>query len=417
VTKLLPVRIEPKAASPALFWLKGGTRVPVLEQGHEWWRISWTDGRTGWARAADLEPHASFVLIDAKTGRVIRRMAAKGQSGAISDGASLWSIANTGITRTILGERPVFWSKPVAANRDANFPDWSVWDAERHAFVVRAKGWDQGALLRTEVTTGAVRDLGPATAGVLQGVTPDDRVVIVRDKEDGRETQLYDPVLKRVTQRMPAAAAVVSRTGISFLHRGDKLIRCEKDLRVTARANVQGEIQGVCLSSDERFVAAGFDDTSFGSAYVSRVRIFNASTLKPTATFTLEGPDATYPRAIGAWSGGWWLLVSGEGADSFLRLGRNGKLVKTYDSWGEGVVSPDGRTVYIADDTHVSAIDTGTGKQRRFPFSWRRKLRAEFLPVALGSDTPSRLKVSSLTVSPDGAMLILTEWLSGDPEA
>jgi hypothetical protein len=415
--KLLPIRNEPNSASPPAFWLKGGTRVPVLVQGKEWWKISWTEGRIGWAPAADLEAHASFVLLDAKTGKLIRRMAAKGQWGAVSDGTSLWSIANTGITRTLLGDRPVFWAKPVAANRDALFPEWSVWNAERSAFVVRSRGSDQGAVLHTDVATGAVRELGLTATGELEGVTPGERLVVVRDKKGGRETQLYDPGLKRVTRRVPATAAVVSRAGISFLHRKAELIRCGTDLRATARARVGGEIHGVCLSSDERHVAAGFNSSSFGSEHITYVRLFDATTLKPAVTLTLEGEDATYPRAIGSWSGGWWLLASGEGSDAFLRFGRNGKLIKTYDSWGEGVVSPDGRMVYLANDEYVAAIDTGTGKLRRFPFSWRKKLPSEFLPAALGSDAATRLRVSSLTVSPDGKLLILTEWLSGDPEA
>jgi WD40 repeat protein len=210
---------------------------------------------------------------------------------------------------------------------------------------------------------------------------------------------------------------VVSRAGISFLHRNAELIRCGTDLRATARARVPGEIHGVCLSPDERYVAVGFVDDSFGSEYVSLVRIFNAATLKPAVTLTLEAPDATYPRAVGARSGGWWLLAGGEGGDSFIQFGRNGKAVKTHEAWGEGVTSPDGRTVYIADEAHVAAIDTGSGKERRFPFSWRKDLPAEFLPSPSNSDIGTRLRVSSLTVSPDGKMLILTEWLSGDPEA
>src|SRR5437899_1538346 len=47
--RLLAVRGRPEATAPAAFYLKGGTRVPVLEQRPEWWRIGWTQSRTGWA--------------------------------------------------------------------------------------------------------------------------------------------------------------------------------------------------------------------------------------------------------------------------------------------------------------------------------------------------------------------------------
>src|SRR5438067_7257495 len=58
---LAAARERAEDGAPALFWLKGGTRVPVLEQRESWWRVGWTEGRSGWMRARDREPHASFV--------------------------------------------------------------------------------------------------------------------------------------------------------------------------------------------------------------------------------------------------------------------------------------------------------------------------------------------------------------------
>src|SRR5258708_4474420 len=88
---LAPAHTRPEAKAPAAFWLKGGVRVPILEQRSQWWRVGWIHGQTGWMPAADLQPHASFVLIDVRTGRVLRRLAAKGEQGPVSDGRFLWS--------------------------------------------------------------------------------------------------------------------------------------------------------------------------------------------------------------------------------------------------------------------------------------------------------------------------------------
>ena len=65
----------------------------------------------------------------------------------------------------------------------------------------------------------------------------------------------------------------------------------------------------------------------------------------------------------------------------------------------------------------TSSRRSSAGRERRFPLSWRKDLPAKYLPQPPDSDIAILLRVSSLTVSPDGKMLILTEWLSGDPEA
>src|SRR5947209_18843280 len=42
---LAPARTRPEASAPAAFWLKGGVRVPILEQRSQWWRVGWTHGQ------------------------------------------------------------------------------------------------------------------------------------------------------------------------------------------------------------------------------------------------------------------------------------------------------------------------------------------------------------------------------------
>src|SRR5205085_1869680 len=118
----------------------GGWRTPVLEQGKEWWKVGGPKGRTGWVRLADVEPHASFVLIDAATGRVQRRIAAKGQRGAVSDGKLLWSISDTGITRTQVGDTVRIWSNGIAGDRDASMPWSSRWSSDLHRFALLFPG-------------------------------------------------------------------------------------------------------------------------------------------------------------------------------------------------------------------------------------------------------------------------------------
>jgi hypothetical protein len=141
---LAPARVRPETSAPAAFWLKGGVRVPILEQRSQWWRVGWTHGQTGWIPAADLQPHASFILIDVQTGRVLRRLAAKGEQGPVAAGGFLWSFSDTGITRTSLGEPPAIWSNPVHPDQDDSLPAESVWTPDRSAFFVRAKPNDMG---------------------------------------------------------------------------------------------------------------------------------------------------------------------------------------------------------------------------------------------------------------------------------
>jgi len=416
VRKLLAVRTAPRPDAPLAFYLKGGTRIPVVDQGLKWWRISWTEGRTGWVPVRDVEPHAAFVLIDAHSGRMVQRIAAKGQWGAVSDGASLWSIANTGITRTLLGTRPAIWSKAVAADRDALFPDWSVWNPERSRFYLRAGGAEQGALLRTNVLTGEIRTVGTPPPGELAGLTPSGAMILDGAGEDGELAHLYAPDRKRSIRRIAGDVQAVTRSGVTFLKRGKRLVRLDSQLHATAQVGLPDDVQGVCLSADERYVAASYETTSATGEVPVRVRIFNARTLRPVLTLSLpKGSYCPYLRGLGYWEGGWWVASGGEGEfELAARFRRDGRLLKFWEGLAPSAISADGTHLYMLGEGGIASIQPVTGRRQVFPFMWRRTLPAQFLPKPseFGS---THLDASSLTLTPNGKTLILTEWLNGDP--
>src|SRR5437870_816694 len=90
-------------------------RKPVLQ--------THTEGRTGWVRAADLQPHAALVFLDGRSGRLLRRLATKGQEGPVSEGRFLWTAADTGLTRVFPAEHPIFWSNRKAWNGESPVED------------------------------------------------------------------------------------------------------------------------------------------------------------------------------------------------------------------------------------------------------------------------------------------------------
>lgn len=421
--KLLAVRSSPRASASAVFHLKGGTRVPVVEQGQSWWRISWTQGRTGWVPARDLEPHAAFVLIDTGTGKMTRRIAAKGQWGAISDGTALWSLADTGITRTLLADRPSFWARKVAADRDAVFPERSLWTADRSHFYLRTADEGDGALLRTNVSTGEILSFGTPPKGDLAGVNSSGELLL-RDPGKGKhQTRLYSPHRQQTVRQVSAAVQAVSRAGTTYLRRNRELLRSGPDLHTTARVRLPGDVIAVCLSADERYLAASYEITEDYSSQ-ARVRIMDAQSLR--TLITLSVPAEAYSPAIhhfGKWAGGWWTVGGGwvgdggEGQmEALVRYRKNGKPLSNSVGSQAYAISPDGKTVYLTDEDKLLRIDTTTGKSRSMPFTWRRSLPARYLPRPTVPDFPTRLEVSALSLSPDSKTLILTEWLSGDPQ-
>jgi len=415
--KLLAVRTAPAPDAPIAFHLKGGTRVPVVEQGQKWWRVTWTHGRSGWVPALDVEPHAAVVLLDTHTGKVTRRLAAKGQWGAVSDGKALWSIADTGITRTSLGERPEFWSRKVAAGRDAVFPNRSLWGPERSSFYLRAVDEESGALLRADVATGEVRTLGTPPLGTLVGQTRTGDLLL-RSMAGGKDrTHLYSPQLQRTLRRVSGKALAISRSGITYLQRDDELIRTSPGLQATRRVQLPTSIMGLCLSADQRYVAASYELSANDESRVE-IRIMDAASLRTVVTLKLPQDNySPYVHHMGTWSGGWWIAASGEGnTETVIRFRKSGKVLRVDDGGSPVAVSADEKAIFLANDEQILALNTATGTRRTIPLSWRRKLPTAYLPKPSAPDFPTHLVLSSLTLTPDGKTLIITEWLSGDPE-
>ena len=50
------VRSAPDDESELLFTVHSGTRVAIMEERHDWYRISLEDGHTGWTGVDDIEP-------------------------------------------------------------------------------------------------------------------------------------------------------------------------------------------------------------------------------------------------------------------------------------------------------------------------------------------------------------------------
>jgi hypothetical protein len=419
--KLLPALEKPEVGAAPVFWLKGGTRVPVLVQGQEWWKISWTEGRAGWVRVQDVEPHASFILIDTQTGKVQKRLAAKGQYGAVSDGKFLWSIANTGITRTLLDERPVFWSRGVAGDRNARFPETSLWTPDRSHFYVRSREGDSGPLFRADVVTGAVEAAGTPPRGSLAGLTPEGRLVLLDTSHELSQALLFDPATSRTLRKVPAEGGMVSPAGLPYLWKGRELIRCSADLKPVQRLRLPAPVDSACLSADGNYAAVCYARGPYRNGESPYdVRIYEAKTLRPVINLKLPETYAPYLSRMGASPQGWWVAGSGEMIGEVLfRFTRTGKYLEMVDGVSPTTSSADGKQVYFTDfkdeEERIVGVDPATGRRRVIALSWRRKLPAEYLPNPEGGTI--RSEISSLTLSPDGRTLIVTEWLSGDLEA
>lgn len=413
---LAAARSRPEPGAPAVFWLKGGTKVPVLEQGRTWWRVGWSQGRTGWMPAAELEPHASWVLLDARTGRVQRRIAAKGQWGAVSDGRALWSLANTGITRTVLGERPTFWAYPLREDRDGSFPYEAKWTPDRGLFgllVDRGEGKER-SFASASVRTGEVRTLSAPAQGELQHVSPGHRILLNRITPERTEAVLYDGQQGREIRQAKGTLLATDRSGTTYVADGNDLIRFDPELRPGARFKLPGNAFSACLSADEKLLAVA-TEAAKGEEPQVRTFLLRAGTLAPVLTLS-PGSTGTDLHVLSGGPNGWWILSGAEEEGVVLTwFNARGRKLRSWEGAGEWAASPAGDAFYLAREDHLLSVDVKTGTSRKIPFSWRRELPARYLPKPSEPSVPTHLDVSSLTISPDGRTLILAEWLNGDP--
>jgi hypothetical protein len=364
--------------------------------------------------AADLQPHASFVLINVQTGRVLRRLAAKGEQGPVSDGRFLWSFSDTGITRTSLGEPPAIWSNPVRADQDDSLPEESVWTPDRSVFFVRAKPKDTGLLIEVSPGSGAVRRVGdPGNDLRLVRADGKSRVLLAGNAH----VNLYDARRGQVIRHVPEELLAVAKDGCIYTcakYPGGKreLIRYDPSLKPEARLELRGDLTSGCLSADGRVLASS-------EAGGEGIELRRADTLARMVTLHFGGDGGSYPLALAAGADGWWILAGSdqEFDDAVTHYTRQGQHVRSWDADGRRtILSPDGKSIYIARESDLLVIDTARGATRRIPYSWRRLLPRRYLPPASDPATPTHLEISALTLTPDGRTLILTEWLNGDPD-
>jgi hypothetical protein len=415
--RLAAARTRPEASAPTAFWLQGGVRVPILEQRARWWRVGWTHARTGWMPADELQPHASFILIDVATGRVIRRLAAKGEKGPVADGRFLWSLSDRGITRTALAEPPAFWANPIRPDRNGSLPDESVWSPDHTLFYLPRTSEEAAPLLECRARTGNVRQ-----ANCPAGLDPLDidargRVLFVGAHQLWRR----DPAASRPSQRVPCDTLLATAASGSIyaaidrtLERGTmttELVRYDADLRPRARVLVPAQVASGCLTADGQTLGI-----CWGSAAVELRR---ADTLAPIVTLHPNSDDSgQFVSAIAGNSSGWWTLGDDEAGNgsTVSHYTRQGRRLHAWEADGPGIMAPHGRQIYVAQASAILAIDTARGTVRKIPYRWRLPLPARYLPAPSDQGTPTRLEISKLSLTPDGHTLILTEWLNGDPE-
>jgi hypothetical protein len=184
-------------------------------------------------------------------------------------------------------------------------------------------------------------------------------------------------------------------------------------LRQTHRVRLPYSIDSVSLSIGEEFVAA----TGLSNEAGYGVRIYRADTLRLVISLELpeEIPDL-YLQRFGKSARGWWLVGNAEGRMALVaRFTSRGKFLGFREAMSPATVSADGSQAYLSNEEEVLAVDTATGRSRKFPLTWRRSLPAHYIPKPTMPEFPTHPEVSSLALSPDGHTLIVTEWLSGDP--
>lgn len=416
---LLPVRATPDPKAPILFSLKGGVRVPVVEQGRVWWKVSWTEGRTGWVPAADLEPHAAFVLIDTATGRVIRRMAAKGQEGALSDGSSLWSLSNTGLTRMIPGERPQIWSYPLAGiTRDSSLPLSAVWSQDRSRLYVRQWEPAHAPLLVAAPANGSVTTADRSLDAQLVGPITGDRLLVRKNRETTSEFAVWEGGKRRALPGDEVREAVPAPGGTLFVLKGGLLERRSGSLRKIRSAHVPEGANSCCLSSDNRFVAvSSLLPTHKGPPGTdgTRVDIFRADNLARVGTLTMLshfGDLLTVVRRKDGWTVG---FQPDGGPMDFARVDNHGRQLAAWEP-SQWALDPRTGTVYLADANGVDVVPADGRRSRKIAYRWRRPLPTWLRPGKSENTDPARRMTSAISLSPDGRTLVLTEWLTNDPE-
>ncbi|MFN3653614.1 MAG: SH3 domain-containing protein [Armatimonadota bacterium] len=411
-------RAAPEPSAPVAFYLAGGYRTRVLAQGRTWWRVSGLRGATGWMRAEDLEPHASWVFIDVATRRVTQRIAAKGQHGGIARAGTLWSVADTGITRTELHPQPKYWSYPAVKDQFFDLPRDGAWRPDGHRLYLLDYDERETALLTVRPLTGQV-DRRPMEVGGLEPVVTGEHVALPKQFEGGvPKTLVIDPEAGRPLKTVLGALLGSTPTGGILLWRGGSIVRAEatsSDERSFSRP-AGWELDQPGLNFDGSLVLADLyrDHRSAKTRYLTR--ILDAETLRPAAQLTPPG-HLLMPAALDALRApsGWHLVYTGDG-ERVMRLvsydqGKRIRHVTPIEAWG---ISPDQRLVAGAGIKELVLIEAKTGRRRRVPMHWRRSHPQQYLPRS-APGVEVRFESAAVTFSEDGRTLIVAEYLFGDP--
>ena len=411
----------PDAAAPAAFEIPGGMRVPIYEQRGVWWRIGGTKARSGWVRAAEMVPHARCVMLDAKTGRVLRQFATKGQWSVLPRHDALWALADTGLTRVAWDGGPHFWSNRIASNANASITREGVWSLDGREVAI-VHGDDRNRAELVSLTDGTAlgstsEDAPGVTLSGLDGYPH----VFSRSDRDGHVLGLIDPFHHR--QIKPAAGEVQA-----ILTNGELLLdvktgaqawelqRRTPDGRVVARWKHGDKLFSAVPTPDNREILA-IESINDNLDHL-RSTVLVTRQLRPVLKLRMpekiKGDAAT---AVFRNQGGWLALITGAEAPDDLSLAKwdaHGRFISARGFGQAWTSSANGDQLYLATDRGIERRDLKTGDRQPIPLAWRRPLLKRYLDRVFTGKP--HWEISHLNLSPDQKTLIILERLAGDPE-
>jgi hypothetical protein len=417
VTRLAAAREAPTTAAAPRFWLKGGARVPVLEQRGDWWRIAWSGGRSGWVRAADLEAAASVVMLDARSGRLVRRLPGRDAWPVTPDGAALWAVSDTGLARLLPGELPALWLRAPGGPGESTSPGETVWSPDHRQAATRLYGHNSANRLAIlETATGTIR-LATGPEGELSRLDSQGRLLIAQSSEAASQALLYDLGPRQTVGQCPGQLRAAAKGGAVYLTCGRELVRCDAALQPGPRLTLPADPQSVCLSGDERVLAVCAGSWKKGKADF-RLTLFDAASLAKIASWPVTGREPqTQILALAGGKGGWSIVASDEGGlPSLTRYTPQGRALRRWEAPSVWAVSPDGSAIYLARQKDMLVVQTGDGSALSIPLTWRRTLPASYLPKPSDPGIRTRFSTSAMRFTPDGRTLVLTEWLNAEPD-
>jgi hypothetical protein len=425
VRPLVAVRSEPKPRAKPLYFVKGGDRLPILEQTEEWWKVQWPGKPAGWIRSEHIQPHATLILLDLEKGAFLRRIATMGEFGHLTDWKYAYAAANTrnGLSRTSLSnDRTVSFSgirivSPLPGNGILNpsrerltalLQSDKEDDPDRLA-VVDLK---RGSTVKRCRMNGGVSKVYPLASGDLLASYYDRTSRLARVSRSGDlkenlgeanvETIAPDGTVYFIgpasTRQTPTLYRYTPKTGRKALGALPAKIGDYHDL------SVQGNQAFIFFNSP-------------GSDQPGPDRILVLDTRTGKTVRQLHAPDfdmgtvfASSPR---------YLYTLNEEAGEVSQVdNKTGRLASHWSiEWP--TYAADSRRLLTVSDKGIDIRDVATGALKTtLQTTWRPKDYQNYSPfqTADGQKTEQRapLKVSSIQISPDGKRALLTEYLEGD---